>query len=279
MRAAWVLLAFLAGCADNLTYPASQPVVPTAGLAHGLTCVPNLDGRIDAAEMRPALGVAARYRTYADRAIDQAGTVGQGGTRTWDWPWAADDGPLVTVEAAPFAQQWYAAEFAAPGEGAVQFTLPFDSDPSLDAVYRHDAKGIWLLGIASRQPDPPEGKTLLMYANPVLTLRFPLRPGDSWQSVGKIGNGALYGLPYAGQDSYSFAAIGIGKVLLPEFSVDQALRVVAQVSSQGLAGQQPPRLQVSFYSECLGELARATAAAGQTDANFNQAAQFRRLVW
>ena len=57
-----LLPALLLACSDNRT---RQPVRPDyeGGTLPPLSCVPNLDGKIEAAEMRPALGVTARYLT------------------------------------------------------------------------------------------------------------------------------------------------------------------------------------------------------------------------
>ncbi|MSQ83147.1 MAG: hypothetical protein EXR77_09595 [Myxococcales bacterium] len=273
-----VWLAVLASCVDNATYPEAQPYLPQAALRNGLGCVPNLDGQIEANELRPYVGVGARYRVATDRKVDQAGTVAANGVRVWDWGWSADAEQVLQVSAAVVVDQWYAAHFVQSPTGGPRFAVPFDADSTLDAVYSHDPQGLWLHGIASRDQAPKSGQTLLVYAKPVQTAAFPLKAGTAWQAVGKISNGKLKGLPYGGQDIYDFTADLGGKLLLPDITVDQALRVRAKVTATSMLGGSLTRVQTSFFFECLGEVARATAGQNVTDPDFSLATEVRRLA-
>ncbi|MBM4343959.1 MAG: hypothetical protein FJ100_11375 [Deltaproteobacteria bacterium] len=277
-RALATLALAFAGCVDNATYPGDQPYLPTSHWNAGLGCVPNLDGRIDANELKPALGVAARYRIATNRTIDQTGAVAASGVRVWDWGWSAAAEQTLQVTAAPLAGQWYAEHFAPGTTGATQFAVPFDADGTLDAVYRHDGAGVWLLGMASREVAPKGGQTLLVYEWPVQVLKFPLLLHDNWTAKGVLAKAKLYGLPYAATDVYTFSADTAGVMQLPDITVDQAIRVRTKVTTTAIAGKPIERVQTQFFFECLGEVARAVPAANQTDPDFALAAEIRRLA-
>ncbi len=271
-------LALGAGCVDNATYPADQPYLPASHWNAGLGCVPNLDGRLDAHEVKPALGVVARYRVARNRTVDQTGTVAASGVRVWDWGWSAAAEQTLQVAAAPLDGQWYTGHFAGGATGATQFAVPFDADGTLDAVYRHDSAGVWLLGMASREASPQAGQTLLVYEDPVQVLKFPLLIHDNWTAKGVLAKAKLYGLPYAATDVYTFSADSAGVMELPDITLDQAIRVRTKVQTTAIAGKPVERVQTQFFFECLGEVARAAPEAKQTDPNFSLAAEVRRLA-
>jgi hypothetical protein len=53
--------------------------------------------------------------------------------------------------------------------------------------------------------------------------------------------------------------------------------VYTKVSIQPAAGESATTRQVSFLFECFGEVARATSQNGESDEDFNTAAEVRRL--
>lgn len=274
----WLVPLLTSACVDNATYPELQPYLPQAGLRGGPVCVPNLDGRIDAQELLPFFGNAARYRVATEVAVDVKGAAQADGVHAWDWGWTTATESVLTVAAAGLKDQWYAPEFATSGAAGLHFVAPFDLDSSLDAIYRHDSQGVWLLGLASQQAAPKAGKTLLRYEPPVLSIQFPLQVGAKWQSVGKISKGVFHGLPYAAEDTYAFSVDAAGRLFLPDLIISPALRLSTVVSVNSVLGASAKRAQVSFFFECLGEVARATSPNGTSDPQFSKAAEVRRLA-
>ena len=58
-RSTMICLLLLAACGENRTIPTRESyVAPTVA---PLECVPNLDGRIDATELKAAIGVPVHY--------------------------------------------------------------------------------------------------------------------------------------------------------------------------------------------------------------------------
>jgi len=173
------------------------------------------------------------------------------------------------------AGHWYAGSF--PGG---QFSVPFDAAGTLHAVYALDATGLRLLGVASAEENPALGRTLWSYSTPVIVYPLPLEPGMQWQSVGQVRNGLVHGIPYASNDLYVGSDDLVGRLQLPDLSFAQAHRVGTAVTFVPLVGLPMSRRQVSFLFECFGEVARATSRDNETQEDFTQATEVRRLgLW
>ncbi len=269
------LLALLAtACSDNKTQPPSyseyQGAEPTP-----LSCVPNLDGRIDANEAQPAIGAQVSYLVSpadVERSVDLVGVDLGGGRFRWDFATDFADDQLAKVAPTGISGKWYQSSFAPDA-----FVTPFDAAGSVENVLRHDDKALWLLGVASRDEAPPEGKTLLIYDAPVELLRFPIEPGGSYVSAGSIKNGTLRGLPYAGKDTYEVSADGVGEVVLSALAFTQAHRVRTKVTVAPAVGASTSRRQVSFFFECFAEVVRATSRADEPEVDFSVAKELRRI--
>jgi hypothetical protein len=183
----------------------------------------------------------------------------------------ADDQEVV-VTPGELAGKWYEASFAAPA-----FVTPFDASGRIESVLRHDGEALWLLGLASKEPDPADGRTLLVYDAPVALLRFPLTPGASHSSVGTIQNATVRGLPYAGTDSYEVSVDTVGQMELPQLIFTEAHRVRTRVMLQPAVGTATSRRQVSYFFECFAEVARAVSLDDEPNENFIVASEVWRL--
>ncbi len=260
------------GCNDNVVPSDRQPY--PSGAVKPLDCVPNLDGRIDSGELAVAFGVPIHYLVSppgVERTVNVAGAKSDAGL-SWDFAtdYANDD--QTTVAAIDVSKRWYAKSFPA---GA--FATPLDPAGTTENVGRLDDKGLFLLGVASRDEKPAEGKTLLVYQTPITLLQFPVQPGAAFVSSGAIANGTLRGLPYAGKDVYEVAVDGSGQIDLPDLSFTQALRVRTKVTVQPAVGASQSRRQVSFFFECFGEVARAQSRPNEANADFTTAAELWRI--
>jgi hypothetical protein len=269
--AALVALVALAGCAD----PVSYPDVPAAD-AGPFTCLPNLDGQIDATELGAAVGVPITYEVSAPgvpQPVDLVGQVDGSGKRIWDFsPSLATDVP-TTIQASALEGKWYVASF--PGG---QWSAPVDVAGSIEGVYSADSAAIYLLGLASADPAPKEGKTLVVYGAPVALYRFPIKADASWISTGTVTGGMLRGLAYAGTDTYESADVAVGQVLLHDYTFTQVHRVRTKATVTPSVGQAAVTRQDSFLFECFGEVVRATSKVGEASDDFTTAAELRRLA-
>ena len=197
---------------------------------------------------------------------------GSGADRQWDWSADTAGDALIDQLAVALDDQWYAGSF--PGG---RFVIAVDA--TTDGVYAADDRGLYLLGLASHDEAPPGGKTLLPYAAPVAVLRLPVAAGDRWTETATITGGTLRGLPYNGTDTYAISADAHGELHLPYVRFTDALRVRTTVTSTpAVGGASVVVRQTQFFSECFGEIGRATSRPGELADDFTTAATLRRLA-
>jgi hypothetical protein len=269
-----LVLAFTYGCGDNLTH-VDRNGYQGADL-EPLSCVPNLDGRIDANEVAAAIGVSVRYLVSPagqERPVNVAGTTIGDGTLSWDWSVDLAQDEEAVIVPRQLGGQWYEGSFG----GADAFVTPFDAGGRVESILRKDDEALWLLGLASADPSPAEGQTLLVYQQPVAVLRFPVQPGGAYSSVGVVENGTLRGLPYAGTDTYDIEVDAMGELVLPQLTFTQVHRVRQRVLVEPAVGAATSQRQVSYFFECFAEVARAVSLPDEEDVNFTTATEIRRL--
>lgn len=254
MRA--VLLITVAACGTNMTpQPAPASMLPS--------CVPNRDGKITADELPIALGAAAPYYTGEMRSIDQQLHDG-----IWDFSLERSDDVVVAIGPAQLRDQWYAASFPAG-----QFVV--DAGGGLDGVYHQDAQALWLDGTASHS----EGnKTLIGYPQPLAVLRFPVTVGDMYRQTEALTNVTINGLPFNGSDELTVEVIESGELALPYVEFSPTLRVRTSAVRKPSSGGMSSRRQSLWLFECFGEIARAESRPDETNADFTNAAYFRRFA-
>lgn len=279
----------LAACDENLTYPTDRPTYD-GGAATPLSCLPDLDGLIGAAELAPALGEEASYivtpplpqETTEGFFVNTAGAGDERGRLVWDWSQDDPSNLVARLRAEPLVDQWYAGRF--PGG---QFALPADLSGELVGIYSHDDRAMRLHGVASAEENPPAGQTLMVYLTPIDFFLFDLTVGKSWTQTGVVENGTLRGLtPWSQEDTYEVAVDAAGELRLPDFAFSQVLRVTTKVTVRPKAGTEQgySQRQVSFLFECFGEVGRATSllfrsAEEDPGVDFTTALEIRRLGW
>lgn len=262
----------LVGCTDTTTQPPVRDTYQPAGIDE-LGCVPDYDGQITRAELGVAFDVPVTYRVAASEEpveVDLHGIDEPGGP-FWDWSADLDD-ERIELAAAPLAAQWFGASFPDAG-----FVSPMDVDGHNLGVYSLTDDALLLHGFASASEEPVTAQTLVRYATAVPLYRFPFEPGDEWVAVAEVSNARLMGLPYAGRDTYTIRVDAAGAVQLPEIRFPQAHRVRMDVVAEPAAGAAISRKQVSWVTECFGEVVRATSQDNEPADDFQRAAEVRRL--
>jgi hypothetical protein len=264
-----------AACGPNRTRPVRPIWDGDAGVPVPLGCVPDLDGRIEARELQPAYDVGASFLLSPAgevRDVDLGGVLDPDGTLRWDLGSDYASDVAVRFGASTLAGKWYASSFPSG-----QFTVADDPSGALEAIYRLDEAGLYLLGFASAQMDPPEGRTLWVYETPVVVFRLPLEPGASWVTASEVRDATVRGLPYAGRDTYESRVVAAGELTLPDLTFTQAMRVSTRVTIEPSAGAPIQRRQSSWLFECFGEVARVVATDGEPSEDFTRAASMRRF--
>ena len=263
----------LAACDPNRTVPERNAYVPQA--VAPLECVPNLDGKIEASEIKTAFGVPVRYLVNpagSRRPVDLAGVTDSAGRRVWQLSSDYADDQVATLTASTLEGKWYRASFPTG-----QFVAPLDLAGAIEAVYSNDGSTLFLLGYASAQENPMVGKTLVVYSSPIATFRFPLENGKQWVSASEVRNATVRGLPYAGRDTYQQRVDAAGTLELPDVAFTQAFRVRTTLSIEPAVGVPLIRRQVGFVFECFGEVARAVSVDNEMADDFTQTTELRRL--
>jgi hypothetical protein len=241
-------------------------------------CLPNLDGRIDAEEMPVVIGLPLDFRISpagAERVVDLVGRTNADGLREWEWNEDTTDDERLRVEGAAVAARWYASDFT--GAELALAVAPTGAPGDIEAIYRKDEEALWLLGYATREAQPPEGATLMVYDPPVALFRFPIEPGAAWISVGQVRDGLVRGLPYASDDTYDVEVPAAGRLVLPDLTFTQAHQVRTRLTVAPAFGTGYALSQATFVFECFGEVARATSRRDETRDPFSIAAEVRRL--
>lgn len=263
----------LVGCGPNQTHP-SHPPFDTDAAVPPLDCVPNLDGRIDARELEPTFGVPVSFLVAPsgeERPVDLVGIPIADGARQWNLGIDYASDRVARTTAVNPATAWYAADFP-----TAEVAVPTDPGGAIDGLYRLDDGGFYLLGLASHEMDPPEGRTLLPYATPIVLFQLPLVVGAEWISTADV-TGTLRGLPYAGRDTYESHVPALGELVLPDLSFTQAMRVATRVTISPAAGAPVVRRQSNFVFECFGQVASVSARDGDDVEDFTIAAEMRRF--
>lgn len=273
-KLAFCVLAALAlpACGENLTRD-RDPVKETE--PPNLTCVPDLNGRIDPDELSASIGVPASFLVSPpdeERAVDVRGKADESGAPIWEFSQDFASDQQAFIEATTLDGKWYADSFP---EG--EFAAPVDAAGSLQGVYRHTDEALYLLGVASTDEDPKSGKTLLVYDQPIGLYQFPIEAGKSWVASGSVQDGVAFGLPFAGKDTYEVEVGPTGTLELFDYTFEQVHRVKLHIVQEPAVGQSVSTRQSQYLFECFGEVARATSKPGETKDDFTTAAEVRRL--
>ena len=226
-------------------------------------CVPNRDGVITGDELPVAIGLSASYYTSVDLAVDLASTD------AWNLSEERASDEVISLGPIALSDQWYAGNF--PGA-----TFVTDAGGGLDGVFHQDDQGLFLHGTASQDPDPV-GRTLVVYAQPIAVLRFPLADGLAFEGTGAI-DGTISGLPFVGQDEVAVEVVGEGLLDLPYVRFSPVLRVRTHVVRRPSTGPTATKRSISFVFECFGEVAHADSKLDEQNPDFTTAAALRRFA-
>ncbi len=251
------VLGGLAGCAGPVN-PEPEGDGPAAVVPD---CSITADDAITSDEWPLVPGIAA---TYVRNAPGEAFTFPPGGDFR-DGP----DGAGATFVTKDPADAWYAAWF--PGAEIASPLLV--ETPELVGVYRFDeaAGELLLLGVTTKTEVPAAQRTLIVYDEPVVTMRFPLTPGLTWGQTATFRDATIAGVPNAGVEDWHFAvADDVTAATLPgDIGVEQVLVVTSTLTRTAAVSLGQPTMTTereSWMAPCFGEI------AGRSDD------EYRRLV-
>ncbi len=247
------------GTGDDATADA-----PPTGL-----CTPNHDGMVTQAELPLIAGRMATFRVAANSVFSTAGTAQPNNERRWDLSGqlAGDADRAIALGAT--AGEWWTASF--PG---ATYTAPLGSDSDLLGVFKVTSTVVVLLGVVS--PDAGSTRTELAYDPPATILQLPITAGASWSSTSTV-TGLAAGFFTTYSERYTSAVDQIGDMDTPygEFPVVRVATDLARTS--GVVTLLTQRT-FAWISECFGAVANVSSQTFETEPEFSDPAEVRRLA-
>ncbi len=246
--------------------PDADPLGPDAATD---LCHPNHDGQIDRDEIFLAAGKQATFRVALDATVDTAGELQTGGNRIWDLSGElADDDQDVDVTLSSIQGSWYASTF--PG---ATYATRLSQTEDLLGVFEVTETAVLLRGVVS--PESGLYRTELSYDPPVPVLKLPLTTSSSWTTDTTI-NGVASGVATLYTENYESAVDAVGEMTTP-FGTFPVLRVGVDMT-RWVGAAMTSKRTYAFVSECYGTVATVVSQDYETETEFTDASEVRRLA-
>ncbi len=230
-------------------------------------CQPNHDGVLTRDEVPLKAGLHATYKIATNVQWDTAGTPAAGGTRQWDLSGSFPGDHLSLVETIPLDGMWFAPDFP----NATYAARLSDSEDLL-GVFEITQDRLLLRGVAS--PDDGLTRTKLTYDPPALVLQFPFQQGSTWESTSTVSGVALGVWSYY-TEKYASQVDASGSMKTP-FGTFDVLRI--RVVLTRTVGVVPMTIrQYSFATECFGTVATVASKDNESQIEFTQIKELKRL--
>jgi hypothetical protein len=232
-----------------------------------ISCSPNHDQVIERAEVPIRAGLHATFKVALDVDLDTAGVQQPDGSRAWDLSGALTGDHLAMVELLSLTGQWFAPKFPA----GTYYTALRDGQDQL-GVFQVTEQALLLLGVVTA--DDGVYRTELTYDPPVVVLAFPLQEGKTWTTESTVTGWNLGGWG-SYWETYESQVDAHGELLTP-FGTFQVLRINVKVTRT--VGMLVTLLRSHLLvAECFGTVATVHSPENESNAEFNHAAEVRRL--
>lgn len=231
-------------------------------------CVADGDGVVQRGEVPLYAGLHASFVIAENVTIDTAGTSQPGGSRTWDLSGALSGDHTVVVTTDSPAGQWYASQFS-----TATYVSKLSDTQDLLGVFQAASDGLRLQGVVS--PSSGAQQTQLSYSPAAETFAFPMQVGTSWSTNAQV-SGTAMGVPSAYAESWQSNVDAHGSMKVP-FGTFDVLRVKTTLTRTVGATVTVIR-SFAWVAECFGAIAAATSQYDETNAEFANAAEVRRLA-
>ncbi len=255
-----------AGGASSSTSTSTSASTSGSGSGGGGLCQPNHDGTITRDEVPIEVGLSAKFLAATDATVSTAGTM-QNGTRTWDLTGALPGDHLSLLETQSTAGTWFAGTFP-----AATYAARLSETETLLGVFESSTPALSILGVVS--PEDGLYKTELSYDVPVPVLQFPLAEGAAW-STDATATGLAQGIFVTYIEEYETTVDARGELLTP-FATFDVLRVRVDLT-RWIGAVPTTTRQYVFVTECFGSVATIVSQPNETEIEFTDAAEVRRL--
>ena len=260
--------------ADGTCGPAEGDGGPPSDTGSGSNtglCTPNHDGKISANEVPLAAGKMANYRIATSATWSTAGAAGSGASRVWTLAGALSNDADQPVSLAAPAGAWWAGD---SGFATASYWVQLAASSNLIGVFHVDASGVTLLGIVSPTGSFPY--TEITYAPPARILAVPFGATDTWTSSSTV-SGYVSGSIVNYTEKYVSNVDQTGTMTTPygDFPVLRVGTVLTQLQS-GVAYRTVR--SYAWIAECFGSVATATSQDNESNTEFSDDAEVRRLI-
>lgn len=232
-------------------------------------CAPDHDGTITIAELPFAAGRMGTFRVATDATWDTAGDAMPNGMRVWDLTvQLAGDADRTLALGSPAGTWW------APAFPAATYATQLTSQSDLRGVFEVATVNLNLLGVVS--PDGGTYKTELEYDPPAQVLAVPLTAGKTWSSTSTV-SGTAQGAIVAYTEEYESRVDLVGTMKTPygEFPV---MRVATNLTRTSGFTTLATTRTFTWVAECFGPVATVTSQSFESDDEFTDVAEVRRLA-
>jgi hypothetical protein len=231
-------------------------------------CTPDHDGTIARDELPLVAGRTATFRVALDAPVDTAGQIDGDGQRTWNLSAAIPGDEDRATELLSPTGAWWQELFP-----TASYATTLSAEADLLGVFELNDTSLRLLGVVS--PTAGTYRTELTYDPPVDVLVLPLAPSATW-NVDTTVSGLAQGVASYYTESYESRVDALGTLTTPygEFPVS---RVAVDLTRQVGAGFVTKKT-FAFVAECYSTIASVVSQDYETDAEFTDAAEVRRLA-
>lgn len=238
------------------------------------TCSVEGDGTISRDEVPLRSGLTALFRVAQDVEVDTQGTE-QDGRRHWDFDKRYDGDETRAVELRPMEGQWFKPDFP-----EADYAMKLTGEDEELGVFQITEDALLMLGVVS--PDDEGTTTNIEYDPPVKVLDFPLEEGKSWTTETTAEGTHKTWSPYAEityEETYSNQVDARGTLATPhsDFEVLRVRTVLERESSYSGVSLATVRT-FAFVTECFGTVATVRSEDGESEEEFDRAAELRRLT-
>ena len=219
-------------------------------------------------------GLKAIFRVAHDASVDTRGETSSGGERTWDLTENYSGDHAEAIELQSMDGKWFKPDFP---DGDYAMKLAGDAEEL--GVFQITSDALLMLGVVS----PTDGSTTtnIEYDPPVKVLDFPLEKGKSWKTETEAsGTHATWSpwTPTANTEIYTSQVDATGVAKTPHSDLD-VLRVRTKLErSAAISGVPLGTIRTfAFVAECFGTVATIRSKQGESQTEFDEAAEVRRL--
>lgn len=233
-----------------------------------VTCAPDHDYVITRDEVLLAAGQQATFRIAQDVTVSTAGTLSPQGEQSWDLAASLAGDHDVEVHLEPMTGHWFAPSF--PG---ASYAVRLSSTNDLLGVFELTDDALLLRGVVSPEGGPT--RTELAYDPPVTVLELPLTSTSAW-SVDTTATGVTGGVWAVATESYDIA-VDAGGIVATPYGPFPVLRVATDLTRTA-GGVVVTSKSYAFVAECYGIVATIASHEYETDDDFSEASEVRRLA-